>query len=143
MKYFESDFATIEWNSATKTVQIAYKESSALHNAPSQVYGETISANLRTTMNIALDLAEKHGSSSVIGDMRNLGLLTSEDEEWSTVDLFPRLHAAGVRHIAIVPPETLIGKLFFDVLMRRAQGITIQRVSSVEEARFWLKEQLN
>jgi hypothetical protein len=35
MKHFESDFATIEWNSTTKTVQIAYKESSALHNAPS------------------------------------------------------------------------------------------------------------
>jgi hypothetical protein len=42
-------------------------------------------------MNIALDLTEKHGSSSVIGD----------------------------------------------------KGVTIQRVSSVKEAQFWLKEQLN
>ncbi len=139
MKYIDSDFATIEWNTTAQAVQMAYKDVSS----PYLSDGVTLGNELRHILNNTLDMAKEHGSVSIIGDMRNLLILTSEDEQWSLNEWFPRLQAAGVRNIALVPPQTLIGKLSLDVLMRQVQGMNIQRVSSVAEAHYWLKEQCN
>ncbi len=139
MKHFDSDFATIEWNTTAQAVQMAYKDVSS----PYLMDTATLGSELRHILNSTLDMAKEHGSASIIGDMSNLLLLTSEDEQWSLNEWFPRLQAAGVRNLAIVPPQTLIGKLSLDVLMRQVQGMNIQRVSSVAEAQYWLKEQRN
>jgi|GEM_PF-5699755 len=139
MKNFASDFATIEWNTTAQAVQMAYKDVSS----PYLVDAATLGNELRHILNSTLDMAKEHGSASIISDMSNLLLLTSEDEQWSLNEWFPRLQAAGVRNLAIVPPQTLIGKLSLDVLMRQVQGVNIQRVSSIAEAQYWLKEQRN
>lgn len=139
MKNFDSDFATIEWNTTAQAVQMAYKDVSS----PYLMNAATLGSEIRHILNSTLDMAKEHGSTSIIGEMSNLLLLTSEDEQWSLNEWFPRLQAAGVRNLAIVPPQTLIGKLSLDVLMRQVQGMNIQRVSSVAEAQYWLKEQRN
>lgn len=141
MKY-DSAFATVEWNSNANAVHIAYKDSSIITDTAINS-GATLRQELRQSLNTAVDIAKEYNGSALIGDMRNLLLLTSEDEQWSLQDWFPRLQKAGVKNMAIIPPQTLIGKLSLDVLMRQVQGITIQRVSSVAEAQYWLKEQRN
>jgi hypothetical protein len=143
MKYIDSDFATIEWNIALQAVQMAYKDISGFYFSDLNLQGATLGNELRHILNATLDMAKAHSSTSIIGDMSNLLLLTREDEQWSLNEWFPRLQAAGVRNIAIIPPQTLIGKLSLDVLMRQVQGMNIQRVSSVAEAQYWLKEQRN
>lgn len=141
MKY-DSEFATVEWNSSVNAVHIAYKDSSTITDTAINS-SATLRQELRQSLNTAVDIAKEHNGNALIGDMSNLLLLTSEDEQWSLQDWFPRLHKAGIRNMAIIPPQTLIGKLSLDVLMRQVQGITIQRVSSVAEAQYWLKEQCN
>lgn len=143
MKYIDSAFATIEWNTTAQAVQMAYKDISSLYFSQTHTQFATLGSELRNILNTTLDMAKEHGSTSIIGDMSNLPLLTSEDEQWSLNVWLPRLQAAGVRNVAIVPPQTLIGKLAFDVLIRQVQGMNIQRVSSVAEGQYWLKEQRN
>lgn len=143
MKYVDSDFATVEWNTTVQAVQMAYKDVSAMFLSEITSHSATLRNELRHVLTATLDVAKEYSSLSIIGDMSNLLLLTSEDEQWSLREWFPRLQEAGVRNLAIVPPQTLIGKLSLDVLMRQVQGMNIQNVSSVAEAQYWLKEQCN
>jgi hypothetical protein len=142
MTYLDSAFATVEWNSTAQAVQIAYKDSTTISDI-TLTGGATLRNELRHSLNTVVDIAKEHSGKAIIGDMSNLTLLTSEDEQWSLQDWFPRLQQAGVRTIAIIPPQTLIGKLSLDVLMRQVHGMKIQRVSSVTEAQYWLKTQRN
>ncbi|MFY8000391.1 MAG: hypothetical protein ACOVSW_17475 [Candidatus Kapaibacteriota bacterium] len=143
MNHIDSEFATIEWNASAQAVQLAYKETSSAYFPDYSAQPSSMRNELRHVLETTLDLAKEYSSVNIIGDMSNLLLLTNEDEQWSLHNWLPRLQEAGVRNMAIIPPHTLIGKLSLDVLMRQMQGINIQRVSSIAEAQYWLKEQRN
>jgi hypothetical protein len=144
MNYIDSEFATIEWNASAQAVQLAYKEASSTYFSDHSAQPSSPKRNeLRHVLETTLDVAREYSSANIIGDMSNLLLLTNEDEQWSLHNWLPRLQEAGVRNMAIIPPHTLIGKLSLDVLMSQMQGINIQRVSSIAEAQYWLKEQRN
>ena len=57
----------------------------------------------------------------------------------------PKLHAAGMRQIAFVVPESAIGRTSIKTYQKSAQVIspsplTSRQFASVEEATRWLKE---
>lgn len=143
MNHIDSEFATIEWNASAQAVQLAYKETSSAYFPDHSAQPSSMRNELRHVLETTLDVAKEYSSVNIIGDMSNLLLLTNEDEQWSLHNWLPRLQEVGVRNMAIIPPHTLIGKLSLDVLMRQMQGINIQRVSSIAEAQYWLKEQRN
>ena len=78
-------------------------------------------------------------------DARKLGPLLREDMEWAAREADPKLHAAGMRKIAFVIPESAIGRTSIKTYQKSAQVITpsplaSRQFSSMEEATRWLKE---
>ncbi|MCS6808659.1 MAG: hypothetical protein RML40_05125 [Bacteroidota bacterium] len=141
MKHFDSEFAAVEWNETAQAVYIMCKDKASQHTSG---YDSVIlRTDLLRSFNRAVQIAQEHRSSNLIGDISNLLILTGDDEQWSLKSLVPRLHAAGIRNMAVIPPQTLIGKLSLDLLLRRVRDIRIQRVSSVQEAEHWLQQQRN
>jgi hypothetical protein len=144
MTHLESSVAKIEWNESAQAVEIIYKVRQQSGDLKCLLdYRATIRNEFRTALNISADIAEARQTENWIGGMSEFLLFTGEDEAWSLSEWFPRLKAAGVLNMAIVPPQTLIGKLTLEALAQRVEGIAIRQVRSLEEAYTWLDEQSN
>ena len=86
----------------------------------------------------------EHPHIQFLVDARKLGPLLREDMEWAAREADPKLHAAGMRRIAFVVPESAIGRTSVKTYQKSAQVVspsplTSRQFTSVEEATNWLK----
>jgi hypothetical protein len=144
MDALESLIARVEYNAEANAVEVICKDfhrSIQILDILDQT--ETIRSGMRIALEQATALAQTNGCLTWIGDLHTLLLLTGDDERWSLQEWLPRLREAGIINIALVPPTTILGHLFFDSIIQQAVGLNIQKVQSLEEAQIWAKQQLN
>lgn len=127
MVHFEAPYITIHWDEAIKSVDMEWKKF---------VSGD----NFRNALDKGLALLVEKKTTKWLADLRDLGVVTEEDQKWSNEDWFPRAIQGGVKHMAIVIPKKTISKMAVDKIMEKVEGLdlTTHYFSSIEEAKEWL-----
>ncbi|NJP04710.1 MAG: hypothetical protein HC837_03290 [Chloroflexaceae bacterium] len=128
MVYFDTSYLCIRWDSEINSVLMEWK---------SFVFGN----DFRQGLNKGLELAREKRASRWLADLRKLGVVSQEDQQWSNQDWFPRALAQGIRSMAIVVPENVVAKWSVERIMQKAeeQPLVVTYLASVEEARQWLR----
>ena len=103
------------------------------------VHGE----KLREPFNAGTDALKKYGARKWLSDDRKNIAAPKEDREWSNTVWFPRTKAAGWKYWAIVQPESAIGQLSIERVIREfaEQGVVAKIFSDPDEAMAWLERQ--
>ena len=89
--------------------------------------------------NEILKLASEKSISKLVIDTSNLNVIRQETQKWIEADWFPRAAEQGVKFMAFVIPQDILGKMSTQRVNQRSGGIEIQHVSSMEEAKSWIK----
>ena len=128
MVYFDEPFLTIRWDSITQCVVMEWKKF---------VLGE----DFRKGLDKGLELVKEKQSKRWLADLRSIGVVAQEDQDWSNTNWFPRALAAGLTHMAIVVPENVIAKWSVDRIMNKVENtnLTVHYFDGVEKAKQWLR----
>jgi hypothetical protein len=127
------------FDTGSMTVWIQPEHKTVHHVIHKFVYGE----ELRNGLRAGYEAFKKHQATKWLSDDRKNGALPAEDVEWSKSDWFPKMVQAGWKSWAMVPPQTVIGKMNIKRLIQEyaAAGITAQIFATPDEARKWLDAQ--
>lgn len=84
-------------------------------------------------------LVEKQGSRMLL-DMRDMPVMSPDDQEWSEREWMPRSVATGLKYTAVVMPKSALARSTLRHLAKGASKIDRQRAyfQGLEEARAWL-----
>ena len=117
-----------------------------------QWHGFANSQQFRSLMDRGLALyAEESRRTRPLGwlaDTRRLSAITSADQQWLSADWNPRAHAAGIRHVSFVSPESVFGQISvqsYTANTEAASGYAIEPAHhrSMPEAKRWLRRMLH
>ena len=87
----------------------------------------------------ALDLIKKKGLQRWIGDLRNLGVISQDNQKWTNETWFPNAIAAGLQRVAVVVSSDIFGKMSVDSIMSKVKdGVYNRFFDSVENAKAWV-----
>lgn len=126
-EYKDFDFLNIQWDDSIKSVIMTWKKFAK---------GE----DFRMGLNEGVNLVNLKGGSNWLADLRDLGTVIKEDQEWSNNDWYPRAIAAGVRFMAIIMPKSFISALSVKNILTKVEDIKVetQYFGSLEDAKLWL-----
>jgi hypothetical protein len=130
MIYLDNAFGTVHWDDSLSAVCVTFK---------AFVDGE----DFRSLSNAGIELLIQKKASKWLGDCRNMGAVTQEDQRWSSEDWLPRVMAAGLTHMAIVSPKKVVAQMAVKTFMTKVQGkqhVTMN-FDDLEKARAWLRAQ--
>lgn len=121
------DFLLIHWDDSIKSVVMTWKKFAR---------GD----HFRNGLNEGVNLIKEKGGLNWLADLRDLGTVTNEDQQWSNEDWYPRAIAAGIRYMAIIMPKSYVSTLSVKNILTKVEDIEIetQYFDSVEEAKHWL-----
>ena len=88
--------------------------------------------------NRVLDLARQSGTTKLVIDTTKLKVIKQETQQWIENDWFPRAMQQGIRFMAFVVPEDVLGKMSTQRVNQKSGGIEIQYVSSLMQAKSWI-----
>ena len=117
------------WDEGLKCVQIGWD-------------GSYVSGpEYRATLLELLDLLAMRRGCRMLFDMRNLPVVSPEDQAWIQEEWMPRSLKVGLRYSAVVMPKSALSRLTLRHIAKDASGIERQRAyfETLEEARAWLK----
>jgi hypothetical protein len=129
MPYFDEKFATVEHDPETDAIVASMNDFKE---------GE----EFRRYMDSIIDAVEDTGADTIIADTSDIPPLAQEDQTWSIKDWSPRAQEAGVDHIGMVMPESVVAEMSVEAIVDMAND-TIDRglFDEMDEARAWAKEQ--
>lgn len=124
---FESDVATVRFDVKARAVVLTWK-------------GPASDAAFKEALEAGLSMVKQRAAKRWVGDVRELGVLTQEDQAWVNTDWFPRLIGTGLTHMAVVMPRSALTKLSVGNIMRKVEGtsLTTCNVASPEEGLAWV-----
>ncbi|GAB7017845.1 hypothetical protein [Halostagnicola bangensis] len=130
MSYYESDALTIEWESTIDAVVMDW------HNfAKGDQYREGLEKGL--------ELVEEKRAENWLADLRDLGTVTQEDQEWTQEEWHPRAFETSLSTIAVIQPESVVANMSVENLVQEfGSNENKSRIfSDRAEAESWLKNQ--
>ncbi|MDJ1430561.1 hypothetical protein [Halostagnicola sp. A-GB9-2] len=130
MSYYESDALTIEWESTIDAVVMDW------HNfAKGDQYREGLEKGL--------ELVEEKRAENWLADLRDLGTVTQEDQEWTQEEWHPRAFETSLSTIAVIQPESVVANMSVENLVQEfGSNENKSRIfSDRDEAESWLKNQ--
>lgn len=95
----------------------------------------------REGLNAGLELVNQRNASNWLADLREMGTVTDEDQEWSNEEWFPRALESSLDHMAIVQPESVIANMAVENIMNEVGdgAITTHYFDNRDEAEAWLR----
>ena len=128
-EYKDFDFLNIQWDDSIKSVIMTWKKFAQ---------GD----DFRMGLNEGVNLVSQKGGSNWLADLRDLGAVTKEDQQWSNEDWYPRAIAVGVRFMAIIMPKSFISALTVKNILTKVEDIHVetQYFGSLEDAKLWLSK---
>jgi hypothetical protein len=129
MSYFDSEFATVTYEDDIDTVV------ARMHDFEE---GEPF----REYMDSIIDAIADQRTDRIIADTSEMGTLTQDDQAWSVQDWAPRAEEAGLDHMALVMPESVVAEMSVESIVEMASD-TINRelFDNLEDARTWVHRQ--
>lgn len=127
MIYFDEDFLEVQWDNEIKAVIMTWKKF---------VVGEPF----RLGLNKGLELIIKQKAHKWLADLRKMKTLSIDDQNWSSLDWFPRAAKGGIRKMAIVIPESALANMGLKNIMSKVEDIDIETsyFPEISEAKAWL-----
>jgi hypothetical protein len=122
--------AVVRWDPASRAVHIEWQ-------------GWADPAEFAAANEAGLRGLTAHGSSRWLGDLRKLKPIQQSDQDWISLDWFPRMLAAGLRRMALVVAVSGLAMMNIRDILGRipgTSGLDVGYFATVEEARAWLKE---
>jgi hypothetical protein len=83
------------------------------------------------------------GGAQWIGDVRDIGVIGLEEQEWIDKEWFPKFLATGVKYMAVVQPTSAVAKISVKSIVSKIPGTKLTQFacSTLEEAQEWIKKQ--
>lgn len=130
MEYCDEDYLTVRYDESLDAVVMEWHDFAQ-------------GADFRDGLNAGLELVEKKGATNWFADLREMGTVTDDDQEWSNNDWFPRALETTLTHMAIVQPESVVANMSVENIMQEvADGaLTTHYFDNRQEAKRWLREQ--
>jgi hypothetical protein len=129
MAQYESAFLIIEWDGSIEAV---------IMNWTDFAEGE----EYREGLNKGLEVIEQHGAENWLADLREMGAVSQEDQEWTRNEWHPRAFETSLTNMAIIQPESVVAEMSVDDLVQEiGEETTIQIFDNKEDAKSWLDEQ--
>ncbi len=96
----------------------------------------------RRYMDSLIDATDDTGSDRLIADTSEIPPLDQDDQQWSVVDWAPRAERAGLEHMALVTPESVVSEMSTETVVEMADD-TINRelFDELEDAKTWVGRQ--
>jgi hypothetical protein len=130
MVYFQESFVKISWDEDAQAVVIEW-------------LGPARGENLKIGLNAGLKLLAEKNKGKWLADTKKLGVFGKTDEEWANTDWLPRAVTAGLRKMAFVIPESALGRMTLDAVIRNStrEGLGLESAffDNLEDARAWLR----
>ncbi|ELY70999.1 hypothetical protein [Natrinema versiforme] len=96
----------------------------------------------RKGLNTGLDLAIQKGATNWLADLRDLGTLSQDDQQWTQEVWHPRAFESSLSYMAIVQPESVVTNLSVDDLVQEVgSNVTSHMFDNRSDAEDWLREQ--
>lgn len=129
MAYYESPVITVEWDEELQAVTMNWNDF-----ARSKQY--------REGLNQGLKLVREKNARNWLADLRDLGTVTQEDQQWTQEEWHPRAFETTLSSMAIVQPTSVITNLSVDDLVQEVgSNVTSHMFDNRPDARDWLREQ--
>jgi len=128
MGYFDGEFAVVQYESSCDAIVAQLQEFEE---------GEAF----RSYMDTIIEALEDRGSNKVLADTSQFeAALSQEDQAWSVTDWTPRAEDAGLEHMAMVMPESVVAEMSVDAVLEQTADDNIHRdiFDDVDDAKEWL-----
>ena len=102
--------------------------------------GRDIRGGLEAALDEYVKLRNEVPDAQWVGDTREIGVISQEDQDWINNDWFPRLLETGVRYMAVVAPRSVIAKMAVESIVTRVEGtaLTTNYVETIDEGLEWI-----
>ncbi|MFC5471293.1 hypothetical protein ACFPPD_21625 [Cohnella suwonensis] len=130
MVHFDTPYATVTWKEDIQAVFVEWK-------------GFAQGEDYRMPYEKGLELLVQKKARKWLLDSRMTSVIHADDQVWIAQDFNPRNHAAGMRYIAAVTPEKVIGRTSARKAVAAARDtveFVFENFESMEEAERWLSE---
>lgn len=96
----------------------------------------------REGLDAGLELVNEKRASNWLADLREMGTVTDDDQEWSNTDWFPRAMESSLTSMAIVQPESVLAEMSVENIMQETEeaDLTTHYFDNRPEATEWLDE---
>ena len=130
MAHYEKDHLTAQYNEELDAVVM---------NWDNFAQGE----EFRDGLDAGLELIKKENAENWLADLREMGTVADDDQEWSNNNWFPRAMETSLSQMAIVQPESVIANMSVENIMQEVGDgeLTTHYFDSRPEATEWLQEQ--
>lgn len=129
MAHYESDALTIEWDSSIDAVVMNWHDFAK---------GDTY----REGLNEGLKLVDQRNAENWLADLRSLGTVTNDDQEWTQEEWHPRAFESTLSNLAVVQPESVVANMSVDDLVQEVnENVTSHVFDDKSEAKEWLRNQ--
>ncbi len=127
MTYFDESYLAIRWDEASRCVVMKWKKFTHSHE-------------FRTGLEKGLELAKQKAASRWLADVRNIGALPQDDQDWSNRDWFPRVLAAGIKRNALIVPTSTLHQIAMEAIRSKVEGVDLETAyfDDIEKAKQWL-----
>lgn len=99
--------------------------------------------DFRDGLDTGLELVERKRAKNWLADLREMGTVAEEDQEWSNDEWFPRALQTCLHSMAIVKPEDVVANMSVENIMQEVgdEGLITHHFDNREKAREWLQDQ--
>jgi hypothetical protein len=130
MAHYDEDYLTAQYDDTLDAVVMEWHDFAQ---------GEAF----RNGLNAGLELVEKENAENWLADLREMGTVAEDDQEWSNNDWFPRALETTLSYMAIVQPESVIANISVENIMQEGGGgdLKTHYFDDYAEATQWLRDQ--
>jgi len=100
------------------------------------------SEEFRIGMNKIIDLMAEHKTGALLGDTKELGALSEEDQQWSFTEWLEKALQVGYHSFAVIISPDIFAQMSVEDTLTEVQAkttVTIQYFDDEEKAREWIK----
>jgi hypothetical protein len=130
MSHYDSSFLTAQYDERLDAVVMKWHD-----------FAE--GDDFREGLDAGLELIQEKEASNWLADLRKMGTVSGDDQEWSNNDWFPRAMETALTHMAIVQPENVVADMSVENIMQEVGDgdITTHHFDNRPEAERWLEQQ--
>lgn len=105
--------------------------------------GYSTTKEFREGAETMLDMLSHNYAAKVLGDIKDMILISSDDQNWLNNDFLPRAVNKGLRTMALVQPDHYFNRIAVETVSFKVdkQKLTIQFFKDIESADSWLVQQ--
>jgi hypothetical protein len=104
--------------------------------------GYATSAQFREGSELMLDYVTKHGCHKALNNVKELILISKEDQDWVNRTFIPKASGLGLKIVALVQPDSYFNKVAVESISYKIdkETIMVNFFETVDEAKRWLAD---